>query len=318
MKPLFALALGTLLMFNLADRAQALEAENCHELTQTGTMAINRCDLLVDSPAGLKAKVYVKAWIPTELQPDTPVIVFLHGRGYARAYGDPSSTMLEDMGLEQILASSEYARRPHLILAPQDMFVQSDTGSVGEDYWLGADGRDWEKFLAVELVRDVRDHFGLATGSWKIVGASMGAHGALKTSMDYPTVYPVFAALSPIFRSTLAEIPESDRDTLAVPQILKDQEEYLPRNAGNLFLRAATHGVLLHLPRHYIETDQADFGLDPKNFPNAAKDWEYLKTEASRSGSTVFIWTAPGSGSGHSMTYWRVSLVRAMSWLFSN
>jgi pimeloyl-ACP methyl ester carboxylesterase len=293
--------------------SQALEARECRNLPLGDKFSVTECKLLIPSPKGLKAEIYVKAWIPADYTATTPVIVFLHGRGYTRGVDDPSPTMLEDMGLKDFLLRPEYRTQPQIILAPQDNFIQSDTRDAGQDYWVGADGRDWEKFLGEEMRTEVNAYLHLTPRKWKSVGVSMGAHGAMKLAYDHPDEYKAFASISPVFRSTLSEIGEGDYDVFVTPN------GEIVNNMGSLFLQAANERTKISLPPHMIEVHRNDFFFNPESFPSLPQVWNYLETRENPPGSKVQISDLAGvaPGQGHGMGYWRDALPRALVWLIS-
>ena len=265
---------------------------------------VQACRLLVESPQALKAEVYVKAWFPDGADESTDVIVFLHGRGYTR---DPSqaSSMLEDLDLKSYLASANYRAKPHIVLAPQDNFPQTDEPDKrGEDYWIGANGRDWQSFLGEELPQALNKEFGIKRDGWKIVGVSMGAHGAMKMAIDYPRTYQAFAAISPVFRSSLEEIPEGDRD------VFTDGARGIVNNVGYTI---ASSKKLMRLPPHFMKIHRADFSLAGTETPLAKTVWKRLLK--ANTGNSVVQITQETEVGGHSSAYFKKVLPDALNWL---
>ncbi len=229
------------------------------------------------------------------------ITLFLHGRGYAREVGAQDS-MLEHLELARLLEEN-----PQLvIIAPQDTFLHEDSNSIGQDYWLGAKGRDWHKFLGEELpqhTREIKESFEIKGELDTVLGISMGAHGALSLGGKYPARYKKVAALSPVFRPVESEIPPSDFD------VFKPLEHsyMMAHNIGSQIL-----GETYNLPSNiFITISQSDFALDEDKFPQALKCWEILLKKKSKKS---FIEVNQDTR-GHSSGFWIDQLPRALNFL---
>lgn len=265
----------------------------------------------------LNHQIPVRAWVPENRTQQTPVVLFLHGRGYAVVEGSTDLTMIEAAGLEEWLNSESYQSNPVIVIAPQDTTTQNDGDGKGNDYWLGADGRNWENFFIEELKPAVRSRFALANEAWFTLGISMGAHGAMKLALDYPTEFSAFVSLSPIFRSSEAELG-NDRDVFW-PENTADRAEALrtlaERNIGARLLQNAQQGNQLQNVPHWVDIHAEDFGLNPTNFPSARQVWTTLHNRSTPTSGHVEIVHDNSNGTGHSMTYWQSRLPLALDWL---
>jgi S-formylglutathione hydrolase FrmB len=278
----------------IALTAHADDVVRRDECRKTATVAV--CDLKVPSANPAMNIVPVRAWIPHILTSETDVIVFLHGRGYAKAAGE-GPTMLEALDFERYVLMDRYKERPFIMLAPQDIFVQSDSNERGQDYWIGADGRDWSHFLGVELPEYLRKRLGLHDQLWKIMGISMGAHGAMRVALEHGSTYDAFAALSPVFRATYSEIPANDRDVFM-------RNGKIAKNLGADLLHSRI--AFETLPPHQIMIHHEDFALQ---LPSANTVWRKLETNANAEITTE---SSPG---GHSADYWRLKLPLMLQFL---
>jgi enterochelin esterase-like enzyme len=118
-----------------------------------------------------------------------PVVYFLHGR-----FG--SQYNLDEMGLLPMLDQwMSEGGLPFLIVLPS-----------GENhYWMNAalSPERWGDVVALELVEQIEDHFPvLKEQKYRLVaGISMGGHGAVQLSLNYPQVFGATASHSPRFRT---------------------------------------------------------------------------------------------------------------------
>lgn len=118
-----------------------------------------------------------------------PVLYFLHGRGGDRF-------LIEGLGFQaQMDRLVDEGGAPFIVIAPDG----------GNSYWMNAALKDerWGDVVTQELVRDVesklpvrRDPAGRAIG-----GVSMGGHGAIQLSLNYPGVFGAIGAHSAVFRT---------------------------------------------------------------------------------------------------------------------
>lgn len=271
---------------------------------------VQECHLLVPSKALQDGRVYVKAWIPDHVHAQTRIILFLHGRGYAHSKDSAVPTMIEAAGLEEGFDSEAYMRNPAIILSPQDLFIQ-DGNRVGNDYWLGADGRDWEKFFTEELKPFIEKKWKLEASPWLTLGISMGAHGAMKLALDYPSHFEAFAAISPVFRSSSREIEEFDED------VFYAEKELSRRSLGARLLSDARVWHQLRRTPHWIDIHQSDFALG-HGFPDSTRIWPaLLRLSKETVHSHVEVVGDDLQAAGHSMTYWRMRLPLVLDWLLT-
>lgn len=281
---------------------------NCHSVNNVNT--VKECAILLPSQELKHRAVYVKAWVPQRVKPETPVIIFFHGRGYARAPESKAPTMIEDAGLIRWITSETYQKKPAIIVSPQDLFVRADGTAKGNDYWIGAEGRNWEGFVVNELKPYVENQLHLESNKWLAAGISMGAHGAMKMSLDYPEAFKAFASISPVFRSSQNEIPPSDAPVFYKYKTLKQVSV-----GARLLEDEEAWQRLLTIP-HWIEIHEKDFALG-ENFKESKQIWNrFVSSRDLKSKSSTY---SINKGSfqipGHSMDYWKSSLPRAFDWL---
>ncbi len=278
----------------------AKEDSNCHKFNN-----FQRCDYNLSSLSlGTTIPVFVfSSTKPSDTKDSTP-IVFLHGRGYARDFGEEGS-MLEAAELEKVF--DKYGDK-FVFVAPQDTIIQTDDGQIGNDYWLGnrAQKRDWIPFLSRDLTTFIKDKLKLDLENLSIMGISMGAHGSLFMGITSHQEYRYTIALSPIFRSIESEVPSSDTDIF-----LQEGVE----NIKTFSIGARILAKEATLPEKlYIEIDSTDFGLDPKSFPASQDVWNNLKELSNQKDQNV---TISNYGGGHSMKFWRPALIRSLEWLLT-
>lgn len=261
----------------------------------------NRCDYNVDSKeVGIEVPVFIFTSKDLDHRQSTPV-VFLHGRGYARQMGGAGS-MLEHADLNNIFKT--YSNK-FVFIAPQDIVVQEDSKSIGNDYWLGNEDRNWQTFLGHELPQYLYQNHSFNLENLSILGISMGAHGSLMTGSKFPEVYKSSIALSPVFRSIETEVPENDRDIFLQKGLdLLDQFSF----GSKILSNTAVYPI-----KTYIEIDVKDFGLDQKSFPASPQVWSSILDRAQDNPDLEA--TISKEGSGHSMSFWKPALLRSLNWL---
>lgn len=266
-----------------------------------------RCDIDLESQAlnGQKAPVFT--YRSFKLDPSKPVefVLFLHGRGSSRESG-ANDSMLEHVGVTEINGK---VGDQIIFVAPQDVFLHPDSNSVGQDYWIGRDDRNWNEFFQNTLVEYV-DRFALNLKLKQfrfrtVVGISMGAHGALMLGHNFPDQFSQVSALSPIFRPVPTEMPTNDFDVF-LDASLKVVPEL---NMGALLLSDRYQ----FSDQTYISISHTDFGLDDQNFPVAKTIWAKLQN---RHQSNVMVEISGHSG-GHSMSFWKEKLPESLNYLFN-
>lgn len=286
---------------------EPLAFADCQKLSLSSEVnQVQQCHYRLPSKA-LKGEALIKAWVPEGLHAQSPVILFFHGRGYAHGPDSGQKSMIEAMGLIGWLNSEAFQKNPALVLSPQDLFVREDGTPKGNDYWIGAEGRDWESFIVDELMPSVRGQFGLR-GPWLAAGISMGAHGAMKMALDFPNEFKAFASLSPVFRSSAAEIKGSDQSVFYQTGNLADTS----MGARLLETRSVWHR-LRGMP-HWIEIHERDFALG-EGFEDSQQVWRELLKEPSNLSRRVLISTKNIKASGHSAEYWSLRLPEILTWL---
>lgn len=63
----------------------------------------------------------------------------------------------------------------------------------------------------------------------------------------------------------------------------------------------------------FIETSEADFGLDEESFPNGLKTWDRLSNLKSSSDKNNHLQISQDQG-GHGHGYWKKAIPRALEW----
>lgn len=261
-----------------------------------------RCDYSVHSQALGNSETPVFLYESEGLDPEKEVhfVLFLHGRGYSREIGAEDS-MLDHLGLAD---TYKITGDQVIFVAPQDRFFHDDSQSVGQDYWIGKEGRSWSGFLTGELqdfVSNLSQKRGVKSFQFNsVVGISMGAHGALMLGHNHPDFYQHIGVLSPIFRPVVQEMPESDYDVFLHP----NGEVIEEVNMGNLSLQNK-----LNLKTQTVITiSETDFGLDRDKFPMALKAWDHLLKSKN---DLLDVSISPHQG-GHSMSFWREELGKVL------
>ncbi|MEC7275877.1 MAG: alpha/beta hydrolase-fold protein [Bdellovibrionota bacterium] len=261
-----------------------------------------RCDYSVHSEALGNSDIPVFLYESEGLDPEKEVhfVLFLHGRGYSREVGAKDS-MLDHLGL---VDTFKITGDQVIFVAPQDRFFHDDSQSVGQDYWIGKEGRSWSGFLTGELhdfVSNLSQKRGVNSFQFNsAVGISMGAHGALMLGHNHPDFYQHIGVLSPIFRPVVQEMPESDYDVFLHP----NGEVIEEVNMGNLSLQNK-----LNLKTQTVITiSETDFGLDSDKFPMALKAWDHLLKSKN---DLLDVSISPHQG-GHSMSFWREELGKVL------
>ncbi len=267
-----------------------------------------RCDytLKTESLAHNNVPVFVYTSLKKRNKP-VEYILFLHGRGYAREIGAKDS-MLEHLKLNDFYKDQKNS--DFVFIAPQDIFHHEDSQSIGQDYWIGKNDRDWDRFLGIDIplfTKNLNQQLQTEGTLRTVLGISMGAHGALMLGQNYQNTYPQVIALSPIFRPTPSEIPTNDNDIFLKFGVLG--LEHI--NFGTKL----NHGTALLAERTYITISQTDFGLSKENFPNGRESWErLLDTKNGENDSFIEILS---DERGHSMALWQDQLNAAFVWLFN-
>ena len=267
----------------------------------------SRCDysLKTNSLNKNDAPVFVYKSVNLDQYKSVQYILFLHGRGYARQIGARDS-MLEHLKLNDFFADQKNANI--IFIAPQDIFFHEDSESIGQDYWIGKEGRDWGRFLGLDIpifANYLNQRLQVDGNLKTVIGISMGAHGALMLGQNYQMNYQNVIALSPIFRPTISEIPVNDND-IFFKKGIKDLEEI---NFGTKI----NHGTAIMANRTYITISKTDFGLDRKNFPNGRESWDrLLKMNIDNNEHHIKILS---DERGHSIGFWQDQFKASINWL---
>lgn len=296
-------------LLHLTITSKVLGNINCHSEKNYDT--VNECSIILPSNALHFDSVYIKSWIPKEIKPSTPTIIFFHGRGYATAPNSTAPTMIEAAGLNDWMQTEEFKSNPAIILSPQDLFVRQDGTGVGNDYWIGADGRNWEDFVVKELKPYVESELMLEDKPWLTAGISMGAHAAMKMSLDHPEEFKGFVSLSPVFRSSNEEIHGADRD------VFFQFEDLATTSIGARLLNDEKTWQTLNRVPHWIEIHEKDFALG-NGFTDSKRIWDQLSNTSWHQSNLVNpinhdLFKEPG----HSMEFWKSRIPEALSWLLS-
>jgi S-formylglutathione hydrolase FrmB len=292
-----------LILCSILSISFAQATQPCHE-----NQTYRRCDRQLAAPELGLHDIPVFFYHSLAPNTDRPIeyIVFLHGRGYSRDI-NANDSMLEHMGIEQILSDPRFS---HLVfVAPQDVVVQSDDQRRGQDYWIGDESRDWLSFLGQHLPKFIIDYSSQQNRKGAIstiLGVSMGAHGALLTSSLYPEQYSQVIALSPIFRPVSDEIDPNDFDVFFRNDMKSSWREI---NIGTQLL----DNVFTVRPSTFISISSTDFGLDEKRFPLAKMCWANLLPQH-QAQDKINI-TISADPRGHSMGFWRDTLIESLVWL---
>ncbi len=261
-----------------------------------------RCDYDVESVSlnGSSTPLFFYQSDDLDRSEEVHYVLFLHGRGYSRDSG-ASGSMLDDLGLKRVF---QEVGDQVIFVAPQDRFFHEDSRSVGQDYWLGIDGRDWQSFLANELVNLVEENAisqGIQKSSFNsVVGISMGAHGAFMLGQNHPERFEHVGVISPVFRPIPEEMPMSDRDVFLKDDKFVDES----RNMGAAIL----NGNFKFQSKTVVTISYEDFALDEEKFPVALKVWDRL-LESQSPMSDIEISNQKG---GHSMSFWRESIGKVL------
>jgi len=122
-------------------------------------------------------------------------VYFLHGRG-----GDRH--LLEGLGIcDQMDRLVGEGKTPFIIIAPDGRAPSDPT----DGYWMnGAKTAErWGDLVTHDLVIDAEKKFPLIASSPErvIAGISMGGHGAVQLSLNYPGVFGAIGMHSPVFRT---------------------------------------------------------------------------------------------------------------------
>jgi S-formylglutathione hydrolase FrmB len=118
------------------------------------------------------------------------VVYFLHGRGGDRM-------VMENLGFLEKMDQwvNEHGEMSMIFVMPE----------CHNCYWMNAALKDerWGEVITQELIRDVEKKYNVIPGSKArlIAGISMGGHGAVQLTLNYPGVFGALAAHSPVFRT---------------------------------------------------------------------------------------------------------------------
>lgn len=228
-------------------------------------------------------------------------VLFLHGRGYSRDMGAHDS-MLDHLGLKHVF---QEVGEQIIFVAPQDRYFHEDSQNKGQDYWLGIEGRDWQKFFTQELqthiVGDAKKR-GLTNFSLRtVMGISMGAHGALMLGKNAPDLFHHIGVISPVFRAVKEEMPATDYDVF-----LTHNEVDAQRNMGAAILKGDYSPVVKTVMTISFE----DFAIDEEKFPVAIDVWDQL-LEKQKTQKMLDVEISSLKG-GHSMSFWRETVSKVL------
>jgi S-formylglutathione hydrolase FrmB len=116
-------------------------------------------------------------------------VYFLHGRG-----GDRH--LVQGLGFcEQMDLLVDQGRTPFVVIAPDGK----------NSYWVnGALTHErWADMVTKSLIQDAQKKYSLISNSSArvVAGISMGGHGAIQLSLNYPGIFGAIGAHSPVFRT---------------------------------------------------------------------------------------------------------------------
>lgn len=297
------------------------ECSAVNEATSTKTCWTNATS---DSLGG--QTIPIKAFVPANVDPSTPVVFFLHGMGNGKPREDGHRTMFDVLGGDDFYKKLKQQNKPlPIIVAPQDTTIYEETVEVfdktqnkmvkntsrteGADYWLGTGNRNWHKFLGEELKSEVESHFGQSFQNYSTAGVSMGAHGAWSLAEAYPETFAAFTAISPIFRTTPAKIDE-------FPALKSHPDQ----NIGKQIVDSRFKCPKQNVERSFVRIHATDGGYrDPEFSPNPTIFNTLINCSKDTVKSDVQVdeyrYARPDKPprTGHSFDYFRLALPREMS-----
>lgn len=158
--------------------------------------------------------------------------------------------------------------------------------SGDNSFWLDgeATGRQYASYIGVELIRYVRDTFGIAMTPDKtgVMGLSMGGFGALHTALMFPETFGVCAALSSaLIHNEVAKMKEGEGNSVANyayyrecfgdptklhesdnnPEVLAKKLKAEGKKIPKIFMACGTEDFLLE-PNRAFDKFLTDTGID--------------------------------------------------------
>ncbi len=151
----------------------------------------------VDWGPGHQFEEYYSVILPKGYTPDQRygAVYFLHGRG-----GDRH--LIEGLGIcAQLDRLVDEGKTPFVVIAPDGRAPNNPT----DGYWMnGAKTPErWGDLVTHDLVAEAERKFSLISSpkGRVIAGISMGGHGALQLSLNYPGIFGAIGMHSPVFRT---------------------------------------------------------------------------------------------------------------------
>ena len=156
----------------------------------TLSFVVEACQIIEESFIGEWNERYLVI-LPKNFSKDKlyGTVYFLHGRNGNRHF-------VKDLGICDHLDSLvDEGKSPFIVVAPDG----------GNSYWLNGalTKQRWADMVAKDLIRDAEKKFPLIPEARArvIAGISMGGHGAIQLSLNFPGVYGAIGAHSPVFRT---------------------------------------------------------------------------------------------------------------------
>jgi putative tributyrin esterase len=154
------------------------------------TSNVEACEIIEESFSGDWTERYLvilpKNYDPTK---EYGTVYFLHGR-------DGNRHFVKDLGIcQQLDRLVDEGETPFIVIAPDG----------GNSYWLNGalTGQRWADMVTGDLIEDAEKKYPLVSraDARVIAGISMGGHGAIQLSLNFPGVYGAIGAHSPVFRT---------------------------------------------------------------------------------------------------------------------
>jgi len=251
---------------------------------------LNACEFREENfeSKAISQKEYYTVLLPKNHDPSLSysAVYFLHGRG-----GDRHNIQSLEF-CKQLDAWIDKGGTPFIMIAPDGK----------NSYWMNGalTHQNWGDMVASELIADVESKFPLISSpkGRMIAGISMGGHGAIQISLNYPNVFGAIAAHSPVFRTQ----EEASRDFYYEFGTGVDYQKRDPFSLMMIFKKSLNVPIFIDMG-----------GSDP--WITNTRNFAHYLTKIGYEGEEHVGEDLIG---GHSGEYWNHHMVSYMAWYGKN
>lgn len=211
-------------------------------------------------------------------------VYFLHGR-------DGDRHLIRDLGIcNQLDSWVDRGGNPFLVIAPDG----------GNGYWMNGalTAERWGDVVTQELIAEVESKYPLRhePAARVLAGISMGGHGAIQLSLNYPGIFGAIGAHSPVFRTQ----EEASKDF------------YYQFGTGIDYQRRDPFSLMMILGKRFSAPLYMDMGAQDPWLRNTQNFAQYVMQLGGPWKNEIHV--AEDLQGGHAWGYWQYHLGSYVEW----